>query len=70
MKLKDYLYEKRISVDEAATDPMINVSRTHLYDIISGKTVPGPKLALKIEAWSNREVTRAELRPDLWQDAA
>lgn len=42
----------------------------YLYQIAGGHRTPGPKMALAIERATSGQVTRSELRPDLWEDAA
>ena len=60
MKLNDYLKFKSISKTRAAKE--LKITRTYLYDIISGRMGPGRKLAQRIIKWSNEDV-RYE---DLW----
>lgn len=68
MKLKDYMKKNGIKLEDAAKD--LSTHMEYVRAIASERVRPGPQIVLRIEAWSNGEVTRAELRPDLWQDAA
>lgn len=43
------------------------ISRTWLSQILSGRKVPGPDLAIAIEKATGGAVTRADLRPDYWE---
>ena len=61
MKLTDYIYEKRITQEEAAKQ--IGVSRQYLCDILNKKAIPGRQVAEKILKWSGNMI-RYE---DLWE---
>ena len=61
MELKTYLEFKRIGVADAADQ--LEVTRQHLYAVLSGRYEPGRKLALKIVEWSDNAVTLQ----DMWK---
>jgi hypothetical protein len=42
--------------------------RQHFYAISNGTRRPSPELAKELERLTGGQVTRAELRPDLWGD--
>ncbi len=63
MKLKDYIWEKRLTQEQAAKE--IGVSRAWLCDIINEKTVPGREVAFKIVAWSGKMVKLEDLWPEM-----
>ena len=44
----------------------LGITRQYLTMIISEHEQAGPKLAIRIEEWSNGEIDRKYLRPDLW----
>lgn len=66
MKLKEYLEKNGIKPDQAADD--IGTHQEYIRAIASGRVRPGWPITLKIEAWSNGEVSRGDLRPDLWPE--
>lgn len=69
MKLKDYLAtltaDGKKALAEAAETEVI-----YLIQIAGGHSTPSPKLAKRIEEASKGAVTRAELRPDVFGEAA
>ena len=58
MDLDEYLFRKRISQTDFATD--LGTSRTHLGEVLRGRRTPSVKLAKKIEELTKGEVTKEE----------
>lgn len=63
MTLSDYLKSEKVSVADFAKQ--VGKSRGHIYRVLDGEPC-GPKLAIAIEGATSGNVTRAELRPDLF----
>lgn len=59
MDLKDYLYIKRMTINEFSE--LIGYSRNHISGIINGRLKPTKKLALYIEKMTEGEVKANEL---------
>lgn len=66
MQLKDYLGSKRGEQRRLAN--ALNISPTWMNLLVSGKRDCSPELALAIEQATGGQVTRKELRPDLFGD--
>jgi DNA-binding transcriptional regulator YdaS (Cro superfamily) len=66
MQLKDFVKMKRGEQRRLAN--LLGISPTWMNLLVSGKRDCSPELALGIEAATNGQVTRAELRPDLFGD--
>lgn len=58
MKLRDYLWEQGIRQEDFADT--VDVGRTHLSCIITGKRKPGRKLARRIETATNGVIKAKE----------
>jgi len=63
MELKAYLKQSDTSYKQAARE--LGKHPVYFNTIVNGAK-PGPVLAIKIETWSKGNVSRSELRPDLW----
>lgn len=59
MDLKDYLYIKRMTINQFAE--LIGYSRNHISGIINGRLKPTKKLAQYIEKMTEGEVTVEDL---------
>ena len=69
MTLTDFLADNKITAAELGR--RIGVSRSMMIRLISGKRAMTAEYAIKIETATGGQVTRSELRPDLWpQEAA
>lgn len=66
MQLKDFVKMKRGEQRRLAN--ALGISPTWMNLVVSGKRDCSPELALAIEQATNGQVTRAELRPDLFGD--
>lgn len=64
MQIDEYLKLIKKKKKDAAVE--LGVTREHFIMISNKKERPGPKLVIKIEAWSKGAVSRKDLRPDLW----
>jgi len=60
VKLRDYLYERRITQDEFAAK--LGVTRTHFSCVLLQKRNPGRKLAKSIEIETDGIITSEEVR--------
>ena len=67
MTLKQYFLDKPRGAKAAMAEAM-GVSRTWVALIISGARMPGAELAVAIHKYTNGEVSKKELRPDLFGD--
>lgn len=65
MKLNEYFIGKPRGT-KAKLAERLGISRTWLSQVISGKKLCSPELALAIEDLTSGAVGRADLRPDLW----
>jgi DNA-binding transcriptional regulator YdaS (Cro superfamily) len=45
----------------------LGITRTWMSQIVSGRRVPSPELCVSIESVTLGQVTRADLRPDLFR---
>lgn len=61
MKLDKYIYEKRLTQEQAAKG--IGISRQYLCNIINDRAIPGRAVAMKILKWSDNMVRLN----DLWK---
>jgi transcriptional regulator with XRE-family HTH domain len=59
MKLKDYLYHNRISIQDFAD--RLEYSRTHLSQIVNGQSFPSKRLAKAIEQATAGKVKAEDL---------
>lgn len=66
MQLKDWIGTKRGKQRELANQ--LGISPTWMNLLVSGKRVCSPELAVAIEQATEGQVTRKELRPDLFGD--
>lgn len=67
MTLKEYFLDRPRGA-KAAMAASMGVSRTWIALLISGRRLPGAELALAIHRYTNGEVSKQELRPDLFGD--
>ncbi|MFK3708669.1 transcriptional regulator [Klebsiella sp. NPDC088457] len=66
MELKTYIDSlERGKVKELAAS--LGISSSYLSQMASGKTAISPTRCVEIEAVTNREVSRKDLRPDDWE---
>lgn len=65
MTLKEWFHQRKRG-EKAAMSASLGISRTWTALIIAGSHKPSPELAMAIEAYTAGEVSRADLRPDLW----
>lgn len=69
MTLSDYLAREGLTFTEAAT--ALKCTSQYISRICRGERQPSPALTLLIEQWTDGEVTRRDLRPDVYPaDAA
>ncbi|MHB1663939.1 MAG: YdaS family helix-turn-helix protein [bacterium] len=57
--LKIYSFEQNISITKLAED--LGISRSHIYNIIKYRVGLSPKLAKKIEEYTNGEIKAIDL---------
>jgi len=57
--IKKYLKLIHKSITAAADE--LGVTRPYLTDIVNGKRIPGRKLAVKIERWSDGHIKASDL---------
>ena len=69
MTLQEYFLDKKRGAKDALAREL-RISRTWMSQIISGRQVCSPKLAVEIERLTNGAVTRKDLRPDLFGEVA
>lgn len=65
MHLKDYFADKPRGA-KASMAESLGISRTWMALLIAKRRLPSPELAIAIAAYTSNDVTRQELRPDLW----
>lgn len=69
MNIPAYLEKHSLTQEQFAKK--IGVSQGLVWQWLKGKTRVSPEKAKAIEVSTEREITKAELRPDLWgQEAA
>lgn len=66
MQLKDYLSKRRGNATNLATK--LGVSISFLSQMASGAAAISPQRAIKIERFTDGEVTRADCLPDEWRN--
>lgn len=69
MTLQEYFADKKRGAKDALAKEL-NITRTWMSLIISGREMCSPELALEIEKLTNGAVTRKDLRPDLFGEVA
>jgi DNA-binding transcriptional regulator YdaS (Cro superfamily) len=69
MTLQEFFVGKKRGAKDALAKEL-GISRTWMSQIISGREVCSPELAVEIERLTNGEVTRRDLRPDLFGEVA
>ena len=62
MKLRDYIKERQVPIEDAAKG--IGITPGYLYELIAERMVPGRKTAQEIVKWSGGMVKFADLWPD------
>lgn len=62
--LKSYIKKRGVSIRQAAIQ--MGISRQSIYNA-QDRNMIGPKLAIIIEKWTSGEISRSDLRPDLWE---
>ena len=69
MTLQEYFNDKkRGSKDALARE--LGITRTWMSQLINGRQVCSPELAVEIERLTSGAVTRKDLRPDLFGEVA
>jgi DNA-binding transcriptional regulator YdaS (Cro superfamily) len=68
MHIRGYLKKHRMS--QAAFAELLEVSQGLVWQWLEGQTKITADRAKQIELKTNGEITRSELRPDLWERAA
>lgn len=69
MTLQDYFKDKKRGAKDALAKNL-GISRTWMSQIINGRQVCSPELAVEIERLTEGSVTRKDLRPDLFGEVA
>lgn len=69
MTLQDYFLGKKRGAKDALAKEL-NISRTWMSQLIQGRQVCSPELAVEIERLTLGAVTRKDLRPDLFGEVA
>ena len=64
------IYRKRHNMNRATFAAWMRVSYEAVRLWEKRRTMPAPKMAMKIEKMTKGEIGRHELRPDLWDKAA
>nr|EDZ38295.1 MAG: Hypothetical protein CGL2_11278001 [Leptospirillum sp. Group II '5-way CG'] len=67
MKLNEYMRELTRSQKEDLAG-RVGTSLNYLFQLSGEFSVPGPKIALRIEHATGGQVTRHELRPDIYPE--
>lgn len=65
MTLEEYFSDKKRGAKDALAKEL-GISRTWISQLIHGRGVCSPELAVEIERLTNGAVTRKELRPDMF----
>jgi len=65
MTLQDYFKDKKRGAKDALSKEL-GISRTWMSQLIQGRQVCSPELAVEIERLTVGAVTRKDLRPDLF----
>ena len=68
MNLKDY--RTKIGKTQAECSKELDITVVYYSDLERGVFKPSPQLAMQIETWSQGNIPKSELRPDIWQKAA
>lgn len=69
MTLHEYFKDKKRGAKDALAKDL-GITRTWMSQIINGRQVCSPELAVEIERITGGAVTRKELRPDLFGEVA
>lgn len=69
MTLQEYFADKKRGAKDALAREL-GISRTWMSQVISGREVCSPELAVEIERLTGGAVTRKDLRPDLFGEVA
>lgn len=69
MTLREYFADKKRGAKDGLAKEL-GISRTWMSQLISGREVCSPELAVEIERLTNGAVTRKDLRPDLFGEVA
>ena len=69
MTLQQYFSDKKRGAKDALAKKL-NISRTWMSQLISGREVCSAELAVEIERLTAGAVTRKELRPDLFGEVS
>lgn len=69
MTLQEYFADKKRGAKDALAREL-GISRTWMSQVISGREVCSPELAVEIERLTGGMVTRKDLRPDLFGEVA
>jgi DNA-binding transcriptional regulator YdaS (Cro superfamily) len=69
MTLQEYFADKKRGAKDALAKDL-GITRTWMSQLISGRHLCSPELAVEIERLTQGAVTRKELRPDLFGEVA
>ena len=69
MTLQEYFADKKRGAKDAMAKDL-GISRTWMSLVIAGRQVCSPELAVEIERLTQGQVTRKDLRPDLFGEVA
>ena len=64
MNISDYL--KKHGLSQKRFGEQVGITQGMVWQLLQGMCRASPETAKRIEAATNGEITRAELRPDLW----
>ena len=60
-------YRRSMGKTQATCAKELGITTVYFSDLERGKNHPSPPLAVRIEAWSEYNIDRATLRPDIWE---
>lgn len=60
-------YRQNVGKTQAKCAEELGITVVYFSDLERGVFQPGAPLALKIEEWSEYNIDRATLRPDIWK---
>ena len=60
-------YRQSMGKTQATCAKELGITVVYFSDLERGIFQPGPPLAVRIEQWSEYNIDRSTLRPDLWE---
>ena len=60
-------YRQRAGKTQATCAKELGITTVYFSDLERGVFQPGPPLAVKIEKWSEYNIDKSTLRPDIWK---